>query len=436
MVSLAYHSDTCADHQAAPKYNYEAICAIYLVSLPSRSSLPADTQFASIGLGGNIPIDATIALEFLPQNRRNLVSLLSMWQPIGVIFACAVALGTTAKYRCTAGLPGCNTVADGVSCCRVEDNMGWRYNIIIISLITLLIFFLRYFIFTFHESPKFLLSRGREQDAIDVLHKIAKFNKQPPPTLTLQHFRELEQAETQISGTTFAENDPVEAEITAAAHAKLVTKRALTSITHLKALFTNKLQLFIFILFAVTYMGDYWSFNLAGAFLPIVLLQNNVSTGRGTVLETYRQYIYIALPGILGAALALLSVSLPLFGRKWSLVFSAAMQGLSMAMYTQVKTTVGYVGLNAMEYLMQTVSYFSLIIHSVFLSLHVPLGRVRYSISQSPLCSLFYFNLSHLPTPILPSTLLLILLQFPLCHCSSLYFCPLPILLPPRRYQC
>lgn len=43
--------------------------------------------------------------------------------------------------------------------------------------------------------------------------------------------------------------------------------------------------------------------------------------------DTYRQYVYIYLPGILGAVLALLSVQLPLVGRKWSLVFSAAMQG-------------------------------------------------------------------------------------------------------------
>jgi hypothetical protein len=98
------------------------------------------------------------------------------------------------------------------------------------------------------------------------------------------------------------------------------------------------------------------SFNLAGSFLPIVLLNNNVNNGRGTVTDTYRQYVYIYLPGILGAVLALLSVQLPLIGRKWSLVFSAAMQGLSMAMYTQVKTTAGYVGLNALEYVMQTVS--------------------------------------------------------------------------------
>jgi hypothetical protein len=74
------------------------------------------------------------------------------------------------------------------------------------------------------------------------------------------------------------------------------------------------------------------------------------------VSDTYRQYIIIYAPGIIGAVLALVSVQMPLLGRKWSLVFSAICQGLAMAMYTQVYTTAGYVGLNALEYIMQTVS--------------------------------------------------------------------------------
>lgn len=90
-----------------------------------------------------------------------------------------------------------------------------------------------------------------------------------------------------------------------------------------------------------------------------MLLNFNVSNGQTTVTETYRQYIYIYLPGIIGAVLALASVQLPLVGRKWSLVFSAICQGLSMAMYTQVRSTSGFVGLNALEYVMQTVSMLS-----------------------------------------------------------------------------
>jgi hypothetical protein len=86
------------------------------------------------------------------------------------------------------------------------------------------------------------------------------------------------------------------------------------------------------------------------------LLRNNVNAGDDTVTDTYREYVYIYLPGVIGAVIALYSVQLPLIGRKWSLVISAALQGLSMAMYTQVRTTAGYVGLNALEYIMQTVS--------------------------------------------------------------------------------
>lgn len=101
---------------------------------------------------------------------------------------------------------------------------------------------------------------------------------------------------------------------------------------------------------------------MAGAFLPIVLLRNNVDSGQSTVKETYLQYIYIYLPGIIGAILALFSIQLPLIGRKWSLVISAALQGLAMAMYTQVKNTAGYVGLNALAYIMQT--YFNAVLYA------------------------------------------------------------------------
>ncbi|GFZ47001.1 hypothetical protein JCM24511_04227 [Saitozyma sp. JCM 24511] len=327
---------------AAPKYNYEAVCGIYFLS--------------SIGLGGNIPIDPTIALEFLPQNRRYLVSLLSMWQPIGVVVASGIAYGTAAKYRCDVELPACNAVASGAACCSVSSNMGWRYLVIVLGCMTLAIFFLRYFVFTFYESPKFLLSKGKEQEAIDVLHKIAKFNRAPPPVLTIEHFAEIDQAQSQsTAGTPTGHLSTVQT-------TKKVARDAVRSLSHLKALFTNKLQAVIFVLLAIAYIGDYWSFNLAGSFLPIVLLRNNVSSGQGTVTDTYRQYVYIYLPGILGAVLALLSVQLPLVGRKWSLVFSAAMQGLSMAMYTQVKTTAGYVGLNALEYIMQT--YFNAVLYA------------------------------------------------------------------------
>lgn len=272
-----------------------------------------------------------------------------MWQPIGVTVASAIAYGTAAKpkWRCDIKLPACNQVPNGTACCTVSSNMGWRYLVIILGCMTLFVFFLRFVVFRFYESPKFLLSKGKEQEAIDVLHKIAKFNKAPPPELTIDMFREIDETSSLTS------REPGQQPSTAA-HSKQVLKNVAHSLSHLKALFTNKLQTFIFVLLAIAYMGDYWSFNLAGSFLPIILLRNNVATG-GSVTSTYQQYLAIYTPGIIGAVFGLISVQLPLVGRKWSLVFSALCQGLSMALYTQVGTIAGYVGLNALEYIMQTV---------------------------------------------------------------------------------
>ncbi|KAL7006530.1 hypothetical protein EMMF5_003951 [Cystobasidiomycetes sp. EMM_F5] len=234
--------------------------------------------------------------------------------------------------------------------------MGWRYLLIVLGGVTLIIFFLRFFVFRFHESPKFLLSKGKEAEAIEVLHKIAKFNKAPAPTLTIEHFREIDQGTSQMSGY---EKAPLNTKATAG----MVLRNTGRSLKHsFGGLFGNKLQALIFGLLTIAYMGDYWSFNLAGSYLPLVLLQFNVSTGASTVKETYKQYIYIYTPGVIGAVLALFSIQLPLVGRKWSLVFSAAMQGLSMALYTQVRTAAGYVGLNALEYIMQT--YFNAVLYA------------------------------------------------------------------------
>lgn len=300
---------------------------------------------ASIGLGGNIPIDATIALEYLPQNRRNFVTLLSLWQPIGVVVASAIAYGTAAKpaWRCNVDLPSCSALADGEprnssTCCTVGSNMGWRYLVIILGCMTLAIFFLRFFVFRFYETPKFLLSKGHEERAIEVLHKIAKFNKAPPPTLTVEMFRAIDETTTIDSRDSAPTKGPLNTKQTT----KKVLKSFVRSFDNLKALFTNRLQAFIFLLLAIAYMGDYWSFNLAGQFLPIILLRNEVSTD-GSVAETYSHYLIIYSPGIIGAIMGLFSVQLPLIGRKWSLVISAILQGLAMAMYTQVFTTAGYV---------------------------------------------------------------------------------------------
>ena len=49
------------------------------------------SQFRASNLTSQIPIDAAIALEFLPKNRRFLLTLLSLWQPVGVVICTIIA---------------------------------------------------------------------------------------------------------------------------------------------------------------------------------------------------------------------------------------------------------------------------------------------------------------------------------------------------------
>ncbi|KAK0946322.1 hypothetical protein LTS01_026047, partial [Friedmanniomyces endolithicus] len=55
--------------------------------------------------------------------------------------------------------------------------MGWRYLMFTLGAITLGVFLLRFVVFNFKESPKFLVFRGQDDKALGVLEHIAKTNK-------------------------------------------------------------------------------------------------------------------------------------------------------------------------------------------------------------------------------------------------------------------
>jgi hypothetical protein len=55
--------------------------------------------------------------------------------------------------------------------------MGWRYLVITLGTLMLLLATLRLFIFPLHESPRYLLGRGLDDDAVAVIHEIARYNR-------------------------------------------------------------------------------------------------------------------------------------------------------------------------------------------------------------------------------------------------------------------
>lgn len=84
----------------------------------SYTTLLALAAFVGFSMGGNIPIDTTIALEFTPRRR------------VTVLQRCALR-----------------------PCCHKSDNMRWRCLLYSLGAITLLVFLLRFVAFRFQESP-------------------------------------------------------------------------------------------------------------------------------------------------------------------------------------------------------------------------------------------------------------------------------------------
>ncbi|KAI4594192.1 hypothetical protein KJ359_008467 [Pestalotiopsis sp. 9143b] len=124
--------------------------------------------------GGNVPVDSIVFLEFVPSTHQWLLVSLSAWWNFGQVVVALLSWVFLSYYAC----------ADSEGC-TMQENMGWRYLMITLGAIALAFGLLRIFIFKIPESPKYLLSKGRDAEAVEAVNYIARFNGKPE-TLTLE----------------------------------------------------------------------------------------------------------------------------------------------------------------------------------------------------------------------------------------------------------
>jgi MFS family permease len=328
------------------------------------------TALTGFGVGGNIPIDTTITLEATPQSRRYLLPLLSIFQPIGVVICSVLAYGFIPNYSCSPNfsegdraLPACNSAATEEACCTKESNMGWRYLLFTLGGITILVFILRSVIFRFQESPKFLIYRGKDAEAIEVLHTMAKYNRQTC-CLNLEDLEALErQVDSSQSTGPMLGGGIKQLKSTWMETLQLEGDR-------FKLLFSSFQMTRLTLLVWLTYICDYWGFTVAGKYYPShsADLCTNISPGsylpqilavKNGALDlslryTYRSYIFIYLPGILGVVLGTLSYRASRVGRKWTMVVSSLLMGISIFLFSSVNSAASNIGFNIMEYFFQS----------------------------------------------------------------------------------
>ncbi|KAF3352408.1 Actin cytoskeleton-regulatory complex protein END3 [Verticillium dahliae VDG1] len=334
------------------------------------------TAFVGFGVGGNIPIDTTITLEFIPKAsfppcgfgyRLAFISTGKYvdWRPIGVVLCSAIAFGFIPVYSCSPNfsqqdpLPSCRNVADGEECCSRGSNMGWRYLLFTIGAITLSVFILRFFVFTFRETPKYLIYRGQDAKAIETLHHMGQVNKRACK-LTLAVFESLTADDSSVgsgfgSGSGSGSGSASKAMLGGGnRQLKLSWNEKLPlEMSRYKMLFDGWQMTRLTILVWLTYIMDYWAFTVAGFYLPRILALKNGAIDV-SLTQTYAAYIYTYVPGIFGVLLGALMYHIPSFGRKWTLVLSAALMSTSIFLLSVVDTRAKNEGLFTMEYFFQS----------------------------------------------------------------------------------
>lgn len=108
-------------------------------------------------------------LEFVPESHQYLLTLLSIFWAIGQVVASLIAWVFIANYSCAIEdyyTPQCNR----------DNNQGWRYSLYTLGTLCTVLALLRMFILPIQESPKYLVSIGKDAAAVEVIHKVARTN--------------------------------------------------------------------------------------------------------------------------------------------------------------------------------------------------------------------------------------------------------------------
>ncbi|PNY27443.1 MFS-type transporter [Tolypocladium capitatum] len=273
------------------------------------------------GVGGNLPVDGALFLEFLPDASSALLTLLSVWWPIGQLASSLVAWYFIANW---------------------PAEQGWRYFIVTIGIITFVMFVVRFFAFRLFESPKFLLNRGRQAEAVAVVHGIAYRNN----TKTWLTSDILDQVAAEDAAPEAHDAQQFSA---VASPNLLMNKLRVFSGETLRPLFrTRTLGLatgLIWFCWASIGMG----YPLFNAFLPQYFSHHRGDAGESrqqseTALisnDTYRNYAITSILGVPGSLLAayLVDHPSPFLGRRGTLASSTLVSAIFLFLFVTYGTT-------------------------------------------------------------------------------------------------
>ncbi|UPK93908.1 hypothetical protein LCI18_004843 [Fusarium solani-melongenae] len=276
---------------------------------PNFPAIATLSALIGFGSGGNQPVDSAIFLEFIPATHQNILVVQSGFWSLGQVIANMVAWPFIVNYSCS---PEATTEE-----CTFQSNLGWRYVYWTLGAATIFLYLLR-LLFKIYETPKYLLGRGRDAQAVTVVQKIAARDGKET-WLTLDHFEAIDAR----LATSNPEEPPVATPTTNAS----ILRRSLDKFTpgKFKALFSTPRMALSTCMILFLWMAIGMAFPL-------------YNTGSSSLNVTYRNLTIQALCGLPASFLGGFTVNLKRIGRKGTGAAVCFCTSLFLFMFTQAKT--------------------------------------------------------------------------------------------------
>ncbi|ROT43798.1 hexose transporter [Sodiomyces alkalinus F11] len=270
-----------------------AAATIVAGAAPSWESLGFFVALIGFGAGGNLVLDPTVFLEYVPSSQQWSITTMACWWGVGQAFTGFIAWGFLPQSRWNCSVP---------EECTWHNNKAWRLVFFTAGAIVFVMSMSRVLVVRLKETPKYLLGQGRDAEVVDNLQAIAK-RYDRPCDLTLEQL---------------------------ASHGDITPAKRRRGTPPVRLALSTLMVWFSWTLIGLAYPLFY-------VFLPSII-SNRIPVEESSYI-TWRNYTLTNVSGIVGPIIAGFLSNINFIGRKYTMVIGALLTMVFFFGYTAVTTT-------------------------------------------------------------------------------------------------
>ncbi|VUC23513.1 unnamed protein product [Clonostachys rosea] len=292
-----------------------SIFAIVAGAAPNWIVLATFVGLAAFFAGGNLVLDTTVFLEFLPGNKQWLITLMACWWGLAYVIVAAFCWPIFSSPSLTCA------EAEG---CTKENNMGWRYVWYGNGALVLICSILRVTVIRLTETPKYLLTKNQDAAVVEVFQNIAK-KYQRPCSLTVERLQSLGTIESTYGKARYGFGE---------------------FWAHIRGLFATRQLAISTVMIWISWTLIGLAYPLFYVFLPDYLATRGAQIGQSGPYYQWRNYMLSSIAGVFGPVAAGFMCNLKPLGRKYTMAIGAIITMAFFFAYTAVRTPAENVGLS------------------------------------------------------------------------------------------